>query len=514
MITDGYEPPTPPEGDPYWDNLTVGPHPLPEPTGRTRPSPDFEDAPANPSSNASSGDPSFNDGSYAVDPVHHDRTGNRARRRKNKKEVSLESSAVFATGYGCATYLHDLLDVPHLSLDTMSGPIGRMVQSLDDKTEADPIGMYFGLVQVAGLLFGPHPHVVVGGEEHGTKFSMVLCGDTGEGRKGTTLGVVLRIPEQLGVDVTTWVVSGFGSGEGLLAMLALLDAERSDGVLCPAGSALIVADEFSRVIRAGRRDTSTLHDVIRELDGRRPLSHHTKDTHHQIMDHHVAIHGHITREELRALKLNTEIFGGLANRMAWVHVGSAKIKTTNDPLDYEGFGTAVDALHKLILDAQNRDRVMFTPAGQARWAECYTALRRTRVRGLVGAATQRKGSTALRLALVHALLDGATRIGVKHVNAAVTMILYALESAQWVFGDDLRGDLTEEILEILSEERDGQTKTQLSRRIGYDRDLSDALAELEADGRIVVTKVATTGRPATRIRLNDHVQGLDIDGGE
>jgi hypothetical protein len=66
-------------------------------------------------------------------------------------------------------------------------------------TEADPAAILMQFFAAFGSLVGRGPHVKVEGDEHHANLNVVLVGETGRGRKGTSMGRVRqpyeRIPE-------------------------------------------------------------------------------------------------------------------------------------------------------------------------------------------------------------------------------------------------------------------------------------------------------------------------------
>ncbi len=68
---------------------------------------------------------------------------------------------------------------------------------------------------------------------------------------------------------------------------------------------------------------------------------------------------------------------------------------------------------------------------------------------MLGAVTARAEAIVMRLAVVYAVLDGRTHIGVEHLRAALAVWQYCEDSARYVFGDALGDPVADELLEAL-----------------------------------------------------------------
>ena len=65
--------------------------------------------------------------------------------------------------------------------------------------------------------------------------------------------------------------------------------------------------------------------------------------------------------------------------------------------------------------------------------------------GLTGALTARAEAHSIRLALIYALLDGASSIEVEHLKAALALWDYAARGAEWALGDATGVPLAEQL---------------------------------------------------------------------
>jgi hypothetical protein len=152
------------------------------------------------------------------------------------------------------------------------------------------------------------------------------------------------------------------------------------------------------------------------------------------------------------------------------------------------------------LHAAREDRELtFTADARQRYAAIYERLSAARP-GLFGAATGRAEAHTIRLALIYALLDGSTAIGLSHLEAALEVWRYAYESTRWVFGDTLGDPTADEIWALAKERADGITRTEvrdLFSRNKKAREIDRALAALVDAGRLDRREQRNgAGRPA------------------
>ena len=103
--------------------------------------------------------------------------------------------------------------------------------------------------------------------------------------------------------------------------------------------------------------------------------------------------------------------------------------------------------------------------------------------------------------MIYALLDGASSIGVEHLQAALALWDYAARCAVWALGDATGVPLAEQLDRILQENPAGVTLTQfrdfLHRNIPAAQ-IKEALEALKAAGRAECRKIQNPagGRPA------------------
>ena len=121
--------------------------------------------------------------------------------------------------------------------------------------------------------------------------------------------------------------------------------------------------------------------------------------------------------------------------------------------------------------------------------------------GVTGALTARAEAHSMRLALIYALLDGASSIRVEHLQAALALWDYAARSAEWALGDTTGVPLAEQLSRTLQDNPPGVTRARLRDTVHRNlpaAQIQEALLELQRAGRAECRKIKNPagGRPA------------------
>ena len=104
---------------------------------------------------------------------------------------------------------------PELQAEAMHGVLGEIVTELAKTTDADPAAMLVQLMTLFGSAVGSEPHSIFGGADHPGRLFCMVVGDAAEGRKGTSLGQVMKLMAEADpVWAATRVFSGLQSARG------------------------------------------------------------------------------------------------------------------------------------------------------------------------------------------------------------------------------------------------------------------------------------------------------------
>ncbi len=372
------------------------------------------------------------------------------------------------------------------------GLAGEIVRAIEPHTEADPAAILIQFLAAFGNIVGRGPHYAVEGDQHHGNLFVVLVGDTAKGRKGTSWG---RVRSLYAMVDDPWekerVLGGLSSGEGLIH--AVRDAIGDD----PGEHdkrALVVEEEFAKVLRVIERDGNTLSAIVRHGWDRGDLRVMTKNP-ATATGAHISIVGHITSDELKRYLTRTESGNGFANRFIFICARRSKcLPEGGDPGD---LGDYARRLAEAIGHARTLGRVTFDADARAIWHRVYPKLS-AGLPGLLGSVTSRAEAQTVRLALLYALLDRSPHIQADHLKAALALWEYAEASAQFIFGITLGDPVADDIRRALQSAPAGLDRTDLRDLFKRHRsadEIERALTLLERAGLAAMQCIETGGRP-------------------
>jgi hypothetical protein len=379
--------------------------------------------------------------------------------------------------------------------DAFYGLPGQVVAKIAPHTEADPIAILAQLLVCCGALIGRGAHFRVEATLHHPNEFVVLVGDSAKARKGSSFDHVARLLSDVDPGFQSRLTTGLSSGEGLI--WAVRDPQGQDpGALDKR--LLVVEPEFASVLKSTGRELSTLSPTLRSAWDGRPLALLTRTAPARATSAHISIIGHITQTELRRHTTTVEIANGFLNRFVFAAVRRVRLLPEGgDPDPLKGSGLA-RYLASVLKHAQTAGQLTLDPDARELWWQLYPQLTQP-ADGLAGHLTARAEAHAIRLALIHALLDAERQIRPQHLKAALALWDYAARSAAWALGQATGDPLAEQIHAALQRSPGGLTRTQIrdlcQRNLPGDR-VEQALSTLATAGRAQRQRTVTAGRPA------------------
>ena len=365
------------------------------------------------------------------------------------------------------------------------GPAGEFVVRTEPHSEADPMALLAQFLVAFGCACGRGAHYEVEADRHYSNEFVVLVGPTARGRKGSSWGHVRRLLDDADPAFAHCLVGGLSSGEGLIAQVR--DPVDAEDAKAPSDTRrLVIEPEFAQVLKVLAREGNTLSAIVRQAWDGEPLQTIVRNDPLRATTAHIAIVGHVTRDELLRYLTATELANGFANRFLLVGVERSKLLPFGGALDGAQFVQIRDTVRLALRFAQEHRPITFDDSARERWIEIYEQLSSIRP-GLAGAATARAEAHAVRLALIYALLDLSERICLEHLEAALAVWRYSASSAAWIFGDSLGDPTADEIWTAAKERPAGVTRTEVSQLFSRNkkrREIERALSVLEDAGRL------------------------------
>ena len=378
--------------------------------------------------------------------------------------------------------------------DTYYGLAGDIVSTIAPHTEADPVAVLVQLLVACGALIGRGAWYRAEATRHHPAEFVVLVGESSLARKGSSYDHVEQLLGEVDPNFSSRMENGLSSGEGLVWSLRDRDGEdagASDRRL------LVTEPEFARVLKG--RELSTLSPVLRQAwDGRR-LGLLTRNSPIRASEAHLAVIGHITATELRHCSTTLTLANGFLNRFLFVACRRTRLLPEGGDEDPLGKTGLKDRLAQALEHAGRAGQLRLHSSAKRHWRDTYKEMSKRSMEGVTGALTARAEAHSIRLALIYALLDGASSIEVEHLQAASALWEYAARSAAWALGDCTGDPLAEQIHRTLLDNPAGLKLTQLHELLHRNRpaaQIKEALGALKEAGRAESRKSLTGGRPA------------------
>jgi hypothetical protein len=391
-----------------------------------------------------------------------------------------------------------VIDWPTIEDAAFHGPAGEFVLRTEPHTESDPVALLFQFLVCFGAAAGPNISYTVEATAHHLNEYAVLVGATGKGRKGSSWDHVHALFKHADEPFSTHCLSsGLSSGEGLIFDVRDPTDENDQGARDKRR--LILEPEFAQVLKVLAREGNTLSPVVRNAWDAKPLQTITRSAPVRATGAHIAIIGHITKDELLRFITATELANGFFNRFMVLAVRRSKELPFGGKLTGQELDRVKAAVTAALEHARQPCMLTFDPAARELWIAAYGPLSRGE-QGLVGAATSRAEAHAIRLAAIYAALDRDNEIRLPHLEAALAAWRYSAQSARWIFGDSLGDPTADEIWTTAKERPQGITRTDVSDMFSRNkkrREIERALAVLEEAGRLRrETRPTERGRPA------------------
>jgi hypothetical protein len=403
---------------------------------------------------------------------------------------------------------------PEMAREAYCGLPGRIVETIDPYSEADPVATLAHVLVAVGNLIGPGPHCRVLHDRHPARLYAALVGASSKGRKGLAWSTPRHLLAQVDEAwARTRIVSGLSSGEGLIYHVRDERSERQpvknrgrvvayETVIVDSGiddkRLLVIEPELASVFKRMNGDTNSLSAVIREAWDDRTLATLTKNSPLRATGAHVSLIGHVTDDELRLHLTETERANGFGNRFLFFLVQRSKSLPDGEPVPGYLLDPLIVALDAAAKRVATIGQIARDAEAAEQWRKIYPALSAGEP-GLVGALLGRAEAQVLRLSLIYALLDAASEIRPDHQDAAVAVWDYCAASVRRIFGGRLGLAIADTILKALRQ-RGAMTTTEISNLFGRNRSaevIQLALEALMAAGKIRRSQRQTAGRSAT-----------------
>ncbi len=392
--------------------------------------------------------------------------------------------------------------------DAYIGPLGELVDVMAGYTEGDPNGLLMMCLAIVGNILGNAVYWRVGRTRHPALLYLNLVGASGDGKKGTVEEMCLGVAEALDPDWYARCVhkGGMSSGEAIVDLVhdrLVVNRKKGDKWVPEVVTegyddkrSLIVEGEFYQALGVMKRVGNTLSPVIREAwaGGKLETIAKTVEAKRKATHPHITIVGEITPDELHDTLGRSDKVNGFTNRFLWAMVRTSGEVSVTRNWDSSIIQSQLDEIKRSIHQFRNGGEMRLDADGAAWWETLSRELSKGRD-GLAGEATKRARPYVLRIAMVYAVLDGASSIGTRHLEAALAVWTYNEDSVVYLFGDRIGNGNVDKLRDALILAGDkGMNRTEISEL--FSRNLTKVqidtiLRRLREGGMAVYSKEQT-----------------------
>ncbi|WP_019810196.1 DUF3987 domain-containing protein [Saccharomonospora halophila] len=325
-------------------------------------------------------------------------------------------------------------ELPTLDEAVFDCYLGYLVRQVEPTSEADPVAVLASLLAAAGVALGQKPHVRAGDDAHPLLVWPLIVGRTSSGRKGTSWSSARRLLAAADEQFTrTNVKSGLSSGEGLAQCFALDDEAEAAGERDLR--LLVMESEWAGVMAKMRREGNSLSAILRAAWEGGDLS--TLTVAQRVApSSHVGILAHITPGEFRAKVSAEDMAGGTYNRFLPLAVARSKFLPFSQGAPDDLVRSLGQGLAERVAAGSQLGLLGFTDTAAELWRSLYIEFSTDQHdRPQVEQFVSRAVPNCLRIAGIHAALDGQPAIHPAHLTAAAALVRYCIDSARAVFTD-------------------------------------------------------------------------------
>ena len=381
----------------------------------------------------------------------------------------------------------------------LHGIAGAFVKTVSPHSESDPVGLLAQFLVVCGSIIGRGSNFRVESSPHYTNEMLVLVGESSRGRKGSSLNWVLEVARAVDPAWAKDCVSrGLSRVEGLIWAVrdpvyqhkvarSKQDKERAgeDGMVTDLVDVgiedkrlLVIESELANVLSQLQREGNTLSPLMRTSWDGDDLNSMTKNSPVKSTAPHISLNAHITAHELKSQMSNVSYWNGLANRLLFFYVRRTKLLPRGGELTSSAIDSIAADVRAAVQFSRTVGSVGMTEEAWERWDKVYRTLAAAEPQGMLGAVLGRVEPHIRRLAVIYALLDHRSEVGVSHLTAAMALVDYYIRSCQFIFGENVISADQQKVVSVLDDNGGSLTQTEISTIVFQKHKSSQQLQEL------------------------------------
>ena len=319
---------------------------------------------------------------------------------------------------------------------------GRTVKRLEPYSEANSLALLVQLMAVFVNVVGRNTYWCLSSVPKRLRIFALIIGPSAAGGKGTSYSLISYIMKKVAPD---WHDncrgSGVSSGEGIIHKI------KDTGDPDQEKRLMVVEPEFSQILTAGKREGSTVSQIIRkafdedefEIIKTEPI----KST-----NSHVGFLGQITPSETVKYTTRNDAESGLMNRFLFVDCIRTKYLPIPERIPEETERLIVEDLKRHIDFSKDLGEIGITPAGKEFWSIAYRDLA-TRPDNLFGKITARGAPIVRTLATAFALGSMKKEVTDTHLAKALEVWCHSEAKVAELFGNRFNDPIKNKTLDAL-----------------------------------------------------------------
>lgn len=360
-----------------------------------------------------------------------------------------------------------------MSEDAFYGLAGKMAMEISPINGISKEAVLFQFLICMSTLCAHKFFYSIGGKRIYSADYLVLVGNTGSSKKGTSFSDVKYFFDKFYPEFSTQrLKTGVNSGEGLINSIRdrvtsieknekgkEREVTKDEGALSKI--VLFLETEFSRLLKAGKRDGSTVTECYRNAWDGVPLEINTSQRSIRSTDYCVSLIAHITPKELRSLVSDIDSSNGYLNRFMFCLISGGEPKPFPESFDRVNF-SFINEFSELLsfINSMDNGEVVLADNAKDLYLEIYNEFyyrSEDKITELISRNTQH----LLKMAMLYAIIDQSPVISNEHLKAAKALIDYSAASIQELFGNDILSKKESKVLKYLSTQEGKSTRGKI-----------------------------------------------------
>lgn len=351
----------------------------------------------------------------------------------------------------------------NVSRDAFHGIAGQLATEVSEISGVSKEALLFQFLICFGIICEQKFYFPLGSKKISTANYLLILGSTGSSRKGTSFDNVKWFFDKYYVDFSTMKLkTGVNSGEGLIncirdkVTIKELDKNGVEKEIITDQGALskivlFLETEFARLLKAGRREGSTVTEIFRNAWDQMPLEINTSQRQIRASEYAISLIAHITPKEFKTLINETDSSNGYLNRFLFCLIGSASPRPFPSAFEDANFNF-IQKFQEVIkyIETTEYQKVILSDDAKILYEEYYTEFH-YRNEDAFSELVTRAISHLIKLALIYAILDKSNKILPIHLKAAKAIIDHSESSIKSIFEDKIFSRKEKKLLNFLKE---------------------------------------------------------------